>query len=174
MRPLLTSAAIIGVILGLVAVASIGFIRPAFAGDSGHTPVTLCHWVPAHGGSFITITVDDDGSDGNSQLQAHLAHDNDIIPAPEGGCDSGDALTVTPTPFEFDTTPTPVSEATSTPTNTPLTDIGDPVFATPIPCVEDEVYDAVTGECIHVDRIADASDTDTVPVKLPSTGIGAE
>src|SRR2546421_5007789 len=29
-------------------------------GGVGHTPVTICHWVPAHGGSYITITIDDD------------------------------------------------------------------------------------------------------------------
>ena len=108
------------------------------------------------------ITVDDDGSDGNSQLQAHLAHDNDIIPAPEGGCDSGTAPTVTPT-LEPHVTPTMTGQAT--PTNTP----GFTPDTTP--CVEDEVYDAVTGECIHIDRI---SDTDTEPVKLPSTGIGSD
>ena len=178
MRHIAVILVAIGAILGAFAPIIVAFASGD--NDNGHTPVTLCHWVPAHGGSFITITVDDDGSDGNSQLQAHLAHENDIIPAPEGGCDSGDAPTVTPTPdptptFEFGATPTLVSEATSTPTNTPFTDIGDPVFATPIPCVEDEVYDGATGECIHIDRIADASDTDdTEPIKLPSTGIGAE
>ena len=142
----------VGVILGAFTPVLV-----AFGGDNGHTPVTLCHWVPAHGGSFVTITVDDDGSDGNSQLEAHLGHENDIIPAPEGRCDGENAPTVTPTP---DTTP---SEAT--PTNTPGYTPGT------TPCVEDEVYDAATGECIHIDRI---SDTDTEPVKLPSTGIGSD
>jgi hypothetical protein len=52
----------------------------------GHTPVTLCHWVPAHGGSFIVITVDDDGSSGNKNLRGHAHHENDIIPAPDEGC----------------------------------------------------------------------------------------
>ena len=163
MRHIAVILVAIGAILGAFAPILVAFANGD--NDNGHTPVTLCHWVPAHGGSFITITVDDDGSDGNSQLQAHLAHENDIIPAPEGGCDSRDAPTVTPTP-------TPVGEATSTPTNTPFTNIGDPVFVPPTPCVEDEVYDGVTGECIHIDRIADASDTE--PVKLPSTGIGAD
>lgn len=121
----------------------------------GHDPVTLCHWVPAHGGSFVTITVDDDGADGNSQLQAHLGHPNDIIPTPEEGCGAVVAPTVTPTPSEIGT-PTPTS---FTPDTTP--------------CVEDEVYDSVAGECIHIDSILSAP-VDTVPVKLPSTGIGAK
>ena len=172
MRHLAVILVAIGAILGAFAPILVAFANGD--NDNGHTPVTICHWVPAHGGSFITITVDDDGSDGNSQLQAHLAHENDIIPAPEGGCDSGDAPTVTPTPLAtpFDPTFTPTEPSEATPTNTPFTDIGDPVFATPISCVEDEVYDGVTGECIHIDRIADASDTE--PLKLPSTGIGAD
>jgi len=45
----------------------------------GHTPTVVCHWVPTHGGSFVVITVDDDGADGNKNLQAHAGHENDII-----------------------------------------------------------------------------------------------
>src|SRR4051812_31722379 len=52
----------------------------------GHTPVTLCHWVPAHSGSYVTITVDDDGSSGNANMQGHAGHANDIIPAGLNGC----------------------------------------------------------------------------------------
>ncbi len=59
-------------------------------GDTGHTPVTLCHWVPAHGGSYIVITVDDDGSSGNKNLRGHAHHENDIIPVGDDGvCDAG-------------------------------------------------------------------------------------
>lgn len=69
--------------LGLIA----GITATAVTGEGeGHTPVTLCHWVPAHDGSTILITVDDDGSSGNKNLEAHLGHENDIIPAPEEGC----------------------------------------------------------------------------------------
>src|SRR5205814_7056114 len=50
-------------------------------GGVGHTPITICHWVPAHGGSFITITIDDDGLHGHGRQ-----HENDIIPAPASGC----------------------------------------------------------------------------------------
>jgi hypothetical protein len=64
-----------------------GFTATAVTGEGeGHTPVTLCHWVPAHDGSTVLITVDDDGSSGNTNLEAHVGHENDIIPAPEGGC----------------------------------------------------------------------------------------
>src|SRR5438132_14323468 len=38
-----------------------GTVTATANGGVGHTPVTICHWVPAHGGSFITITIDDDG-----------------------------------------------------------------------------------------------------------------
>jgi len=56
--------------LGLGVVAAVG---------EGHTPVHVCHWVPAHGGTFIHIVVDDDGADGNKALMAHLGHPNDQI-----------------------------------------------------------------------------------------------
>lgn len=80
----------------------------------GHTPVTLCHWVPAHGGSFIVITVDDDGANGNANLQAHEGHENDIIPAPGGECPAA-APTTTPQPTN---TPGGGATITATPTNT--------------------------------------------------------
>ena len=74
--------------LGVAALASAA--PPAGAGG-GHTPVTICHWVPAHGGSFIIITVDDDGSNGNKKLMAHMHHENDIIPAnADGTCGTPD------------------------------------------------------------------------------------
>jgi hypothetical protein len=53
----------------------------------GHTPVTLCHFVPAHGGSYVVITVDDSGSTANPAGKGHLGHADDIIPAnPDGTC----------------------------------------------------------------------------------------
>lgn len=58
----------------------------------GHTPVGVCHWVPAHGGSYVFIEVDDDGADGNKNNRGHHMdhHVNDIVPAagPED-CPSG-------------------------------------------------------------------------------------
>jgi hypothetical protein len=74
--------------LGVAALAS---AAPPANNGGGHTPVTICHWVPAHGGSFIIITVDDDGSNGNKNLMAHMHHENDIIPAnPDGTCGTPD------------------------------------------------------------------------------------
>lgn len=157
MRHLILGVLIGGLVIGgMTATVLSAFGKPEH--DNGHTPVKVCHWVPAHGGSFVLIIVDDDGSDGNSKLQAHFGHEHDIIPAPVSGC--GNAPTVTPT-LESHATPTMTGQAT--PTNTPGFTLGT------TPCAEDEVYDAVTGECIHIDRI-----TGTEPVKLPSTGIGAE
>jgi len=51
----------------------------ASAAGEGHTPVPVCHWVPAHGGTYIHIVVDDDGASGNANLQGHAGHGDDII-----------------------------------------------------------------------------------------------
>ncbi|MEX2158340.1 MAG: hypothetical protein WEB04_02970 [Dehalococcoidia bacterium] len=80
------------------AVALLGgvFGGVAFAGQGeGHTPVVVCHWVPAapagahsiagpEDGSYLVIVVDDDAANGNKNLRAHAHHEHDII-APEGG-----------------------------------------------------------------------------------------
>lgn len=71
-------------LLGATGIA--GSVAASNGGGEGHTPVTLCHWVPAHGGSYIVITVDDDGSSGNKNLKGHAHHENDIIPAGPEGC----------------------------------------------------------------------------------------
>lgn len=67
------------------ALASHAGAAPGNGNGEGHTPVTLCHWVPAHGGSYVLITVDDDGSSGNANLQGHAAHENDVL-AVDGAC----------------------------------------------------------------------------------------
>jgi hypothetical protein len=67
-------------------------------GETGHTPVVVCHWVPAapsgahniagpDGGSYNVIVVDDDGADGNKKLRAHAHHENDVIAPVDGECD---------------------------------------------------------------------------------------
>ena len=196
------------VVAGIVTVGVI-LLLPAHGAsggdDNGHDAVTLCHWVPAHGGSFVTITVDDDGSPGNDPLEAHLAHENDIIPAPEEGCPETPTETDTPTATSTSTetptdtatpvptntstdtpeptstdTPTATETLTSTAAHTPTAESTPELTATPTPtfgftpgttpCVEDEVFDAVTGECIHIDRI---SPSPALPAELPSTGIDA-
>jgi hypothetical protein len=53
------------------------------AEGEGHTPVDVCHWVPAKDGSYVFLTVDDDGATGNKNLEAHYGHENDIF-VPEG------------------------------------------------------------------------------------------
>lgn len=82
------------VVVALAAAATFG-ASGARAEDvgvgEGHTPVLVCHWVPAHDGSFVFITVDDDGADGNTNLEAHYGHVNDVINPPDGVCgDVGD------------------------------------------------------------------------------------
>jgi hypothetical protein len=79
------------VVVALAAAAALGVSgAQADPGQGeGHTPVVVCHWVPAHGGSFVVITVDDDGAKGNKNLEAHAGHENDII-APEDGVCPGD------------------------------------------------------------------------------------
>lgn len=88
--------------LTLTLLAGGGFgASAALAGPGqGHTPVVVCHWVPAApagahqiagldgiGGSYVVITVDDDGSTGNNSLEAHLGHDNDLF---DDDCPTGE------------------------------------------------------------------------------------
>lgn len=82
---------------------------------NGHTPVTLCHWAGnEQHGKYVLITVDDDGSSGNKNLQGHAGHDRDIIPAPAGGCPKEEEVpTETPCPTE---TPRPANTPTRTST----------------------------------------------------------
>jgi len=81
----------------LAAVAGAGIALGVAAGPAAaesHTPVTLCHYVPAHGGSYIVITVDDDASTGNKNGKGHMGHADDIIPAnPDGTCGADDIIT---------------------------------------------------------------------------------
>jgi hypothetical protein len=74
-------------IASLALTAGIGGAAAASAGTGGgHTPIVVCHWVPAHGGSYIVITVDDDGASGNKNLQGHMGHPNDIMGNADGTC----------------------------------------------------------------------------------------
>lgn len=73
-RPIIAASLIFGATLGVTGTVA--------AQGEGHTPVTVCHWVPAHGGSFVRIVVDDDAADGNRNEQAHAGHENDVINFP--------------------------------------------------------------------------------------------
>jgi hypothetical protein len=97
------------------------------AGDAsgGHTPVTICHWVPAHGGSFVVITVDDDGASGNANSQAHGGHDNDIIPAPSGACPDGATQPTQTAPTATSVTGAGTAVASPTSTRAPDDDEDD-------------------------------------------------
>jgi hypothetical protein len=82
--------AAVAITAGLGAAVSASAAAPGNGG--GHTPITLCHFVPAHGGSYVVITVDDDAATGNKNLQGHMGHNDDIIPAnPDGTCGAPDA-----------------------------------------------------------------------------------
>lgn len=79
------------VVVALAAAATLGVssARAETGQGEGHTPTIVCHWVPAFGGSYVTIVVDDDGADGNKNLEAHAGHENDIT-WPDGGvCPGG-------------------------------------------------------------------------------------
>lgn len=82
-----------------------------------------------------------------------------------------------------------LGECSGSATITPSSTIGIPVAATPnstppttptgyvpgvTPCEEDEVFDAVTATCIHIDRIAGMGDDSAVPDALPESGIMLE
>ncbi len=70
-------------VVGFALVSALGVtgIHASNGQGEGHTPVGVCHWVPAHGGSYVFIVVDDDGANGNKNLRAHAHHEFDIIPA---------------------------------------------------------------------------------------------
>jgi hypothetical protein len=129
--------------VSLLAAANLGAMGAHAGGGEGHhhghTPVTLCHWVPAHGGSYIEITVDDDGAD-----EGHAGHPHDIIPAPPGGCPTPTAtLTRTATRTS---TGTPVATSTPTPTHTSVpratkTPHDDHEDRTPVPGCDSESDD---------------------------------
>lgn len=91
--------------------------------EAGFQPVTLCHASPTGAGnsgqakSYELITADNQG-----QLNGHLGHPNDIIPAPEG-CPVIQEPTATEVPTDEPTLVSdPTSEPTATPTNLPDTD----------------------------------------------------
>lgn len=77
----------------------------------GHDPVTICHWVPAHGGSFVIITIDDDG------LNGHGDHENDVIPASDE-CDKDDDTTAVSTRTHAPKTKTVIVTQTTAPSTT--------------------------------------------------------
>jgi hypothetical protein len=65
----------------------------ALADGEGHTPITVCHWVPAgpggnheiagpDGGSYVVIVVDDDAATGNANGQGHAGHEHDLFGDP--------------------------------------------------------------------------------------------
>jgi hypothetical protein len=91
MKKLAAGLGALGVVIGGV----FGGLSLASAGE-GHTPVVVCHWVPAapagnhldagpDGGSYVVIVVDDDAANGNRNLRAHAHHPNDII-GQDGNC----------------------------------------------------------------------------------------
>ncbi len=111
------------------------------AGASDHR-VTICHIPPGNPDNAHTITV------GAPAVSAHLDHGDTI-----GACRT-EVPTATPTSGNPIATPTPVEFIPGT-----------------TPCVEDEVFNEVTGECIHIDQIeTETSSTQVAPVKLPVTG----
>ncbi len=145
----------------------------------GHTPVVVCHWVPAHGGSFVIITVDDDGADGNNSLQAHLGHPNDIInPESLSACGSPTSTpqppTATPqpptaTPPEVTLTPQPPTatppEVTPSPTSPPGV---TPTATTPAATPTQEIEPTVIGPTATPEpTVADPTATPGATVKGP-------
>jgi hypothetical protein len=76
----------IGAIAGLMLGATAGVASTAAAEGEGHTPVVVCHWVPADDGSFVRIVIDDDAAFGNANDAGHDAHENDIYRNPGQLC----------------------------------------------------------------------------------------
>jgi hypothetical protein len=151
---------------------------PAQASSKGneHTPVTLCHWVPAHGGSYVTITVDDDGARGNKNLKGHSFHGKDIIPAPAEGCPAvnpkPNVPTLTPTATAGVNTPTTTPTSVGkTPTATPVkTQVASPTptIRVEVPVTPTRVVDSPGTAVFMPTRIAET------PIRLPNTGSGKQ
>lgn len=57
----------------------------------GHTPITICHATGSASNPYVRITVDDDGL-----YSGHIYDEDDIIPAPAGGCPEAEKATKTP------------------------------------------------------------------------------
>jgi hypothetical protein len=84
--------------LGVSSSTGVAFAGNGNGNGEGHTPVVVCHWVPAapagshqipgpEGGSYLVIVVDDDGANGNKKLRAHEHHEHDLIGVDED-CDT--------------------------------------------------------------------------------------
>lgn len=75
------------------------FVQYGYAWKNDHggfTPVTLCHATHSQTHPYDTITVDNQG-----QLNGHIHHDGDIIPAPASGCPTPSlSPTLIPTPSD--------------------------------------------------------------------------
>lgn len=98
-------------------------------------PIEICHATGSEENPYVLMTINSAAA-----LNGHYPHEGDIIPAPEGGCPTGDVVqaatlelppTNTPAPTATFTlvptfTPTPTFTATFTPTatNTPTPTIG--------------------------------------------------
>ncbi len=113
-----------GLIIFLL-VVSVASVVQAKQSSSGFQPVTLCHHTGSATNPYVTITVDNQG-----QLNGHIHHSGDIIPAPAGGCPGKTQPTPTPTP-----TCTPTPTPTPTLTNTPCCQGGGTLRSTPTPQV---------------------------------------
>lgn len=74
-RPIIAASVVLGAVLGFAGTVS--------AEGEGHTPTVVCHWVPAHGGTFVKIVVDDDAA---SDGRGHDGHDEDTINPFRGIC----------------------------------------------------------------------------------------
>jgi hypothetical protein len=93
--------------LGLLTLLVVGTFTMVYA---AHFPITICHATGSASNPYVTITVDDQAA-----LNGHIHHQDDIIPAPDGGCPTG--YTETPQPTATEATPTEV-DPTTEPTNT--------------------------------------------------------
>lgn len=115
-------------------------------------PVTLCHASPTGEGnsgpakSYELITVDNEG-----QLNGHLGHPNDIIPAPSGGCPTFATKTEEPTATGIPSTatgvpPTATDEPTATEVSPTETEVVEPTETQEIVPTETEVIEPTATE----------------------------
>jgi LPXTG-motif cell wall-anchored protein len=113
--------------------------------------VVVCHWVPAHEGSFLRIEIDQNG------LNGHDGHVHDVV----GPVDDLSFSCETDT----ETDPTPIEPTDPTEPTVPTTDPTDPSS----PFVPEDDSDNASG-VVTVDDLASSS---AAPTQLAHTGTQA-
>jgi len=75
----------VSVVVGIAGLVLLGASAPANADPEGK--ISICHATGSESNPYVEITISENGLNGHN---AQGVHDGDIVPAPSGGCPSGD------------------------------------------------------------------------------------